>query len=299
MQRPPPLQLLPPFEAAARLGSFKEAALELHVTPSAISQQVRALEQWLDLRLFVRLTRGIELTPAGHQFHEIATRVLSEYGQRFVQFRARQAQPVLRVSMIPFIAHELILPRLQAFQRLHPAIDLRIETSMNLVDFSIEPIDAALRFGTGPWPGLASFPLCATAATLVGSDALLRDKPLRQPVDLCQHTLIHSRRDHDDWQEVARYWGWPSLEGKNALFLDDYFSAMLAAAQGLGLAIAVLPTTNRWIRDGRLVQAVPAFAIEQSYQFVCRREQAEEPALQALYQWVKALFEESALEPCV
>lgn len=292
MQRQPPLQLLPPFEAAARLGSFKLAATELHVTPSAISQQVRALEDWLETPLFVRLTRRIELTGAGHQFFEIATRVMGDYQLQFAQFRARQAKPVLRVSMIPFVAHEMVLPRLQDFQRLHPDIDLRIETSMNLVDFTAEPIDAALRFGAGPWAGLTALPLCATRATLVGAPALLQLHPLREPADLQQHTLIHSRRDRDDWQEAAQRLGIPDIRGKNALILDDYFSAMQAAAQGLGLAIAILPITNNWMRDGRLTQVLPfQLPTDQSYQFVCRREQADNPALRTLYHWIKSLFD--------
>lgn len=295
MQRPPPLQLLPPFEAAARLSSFKLAAQELNVTPSAVSQQVRALEQWLELRLFVRLTRGIELTSAGQQFHEVATRVLSEYDQRYERFRVRQQRPVLRVSMIPFIAHELILPRLQEFQRLNPEVDLRIETSMSLVDFAMEPIDAALRLGKGPWPGLASFPLCDTTATLVGSPELVQRQPLSSLEDLSSHTLIHSRREQDDWQQVALRAGIELMEGQKALILDDYFSAMQAAANGIGLAIAVLPVTNRWIRDGRLAQATPPMPTDLSFQFVCRREKSDEPEIRAFYQWVSTLFDEVAV----
>lgn len=292
MHRQPPLQLLPPFEAAARLGSFKRAAEELHVTSSAVSQQVRALEEWLDTALFVRLTRRIELTPAGSQFYDIVSRVLREYGQQFALFRARLARPVLRVSMIPFIAHELVLPKLQDFQCLHPDIDLRIETSMNLVDFTEEPIDAAVRFGEGPWAGLASFPLCATHATLVAAPTLLHERPIQGITDIQQHTLINSRRDRDDWQQVAQRLGLAALQRKNALILDDYFSAMQAAAQGLGLAIAILPITNNWIRERRLVQVFPMqLPTEQSYQFVCRRGQTENPAIRALYQWIKTLFD--------
>ena len=115
-----------------------------------------------------------------------------------------------------------------------------------------------------------------------------------------QHTLIHSRRDHDDWQAAAQRLGITQIEGKNALILDDYFSAMQAATQGLGLAIAILPITRRWIRDGRLQQALPfQLPTDQSYQFVCRREQAEEPALRALYQWVLTVMQECEAENVV
>ncbi len=292
MDRQPPLQLLPPFEAAARLGSFKRAAEELHVTPSAVSQQVKALEEWLDIALFVRLTRRIELSAAGRQFYEIVSRVLGEYTQQFAQFRMRMARPILRVSMIPFIAHELVLPKLQDFQYRHPDIDLRIETSMHLVDFAVEPIDAAVRFGAGPWPGLASFALCETHATLVAAPTLLREQPIQEIADLQQHTLIYSRRDRDDWQQAAQRLGLAAVQRKNALILDDYFSAMQAAAQGLGVAIAILPITNSWLREQRLVPVFPfQLPTEQSYQFVCRRGQAENPAIHALYQWMKSLFD--------
>src|SRR2546426_399357 len=153
MQKPPPLQLLPAFEAAARLLSFSKAAQELHVTTAAISQQIKQLEGHLGLSLFRRLTRRVELTDAGQQFAEVVGLVLSNYRQGHADLLHRFTQPVLRMSTSPLVVHEFLLPRMAAFQAAHPGVKIQLEGSMDFADFDKDPIDAAIRVGSGDWPG--------------------------------------------------------------------------------------------------------------------------------------------------
>src|SRR5262245_22952922 len=136
------LSYLPAFEAAARHLSFKRAAEELHITPSAVSQQMRALEDMLELKLFRRLTRGLALTPAGEQFAALVSAVLDRYARGAEQL-LQHGRQVLRVSTDSFVAHEVLIPALDSFKSRRPPIDLRIETSTQVLDLDGEALDAA------------------------------------------------------------------------------------------------------------------------------------------------------------
>src|SRR5262249_9789668 len=128
------LSYLPAFEAAARHLSFKLAAEELHLTPSAVSQQMRALEDMLELKLFRRLTRALALTAAGEQFAALVSETLDRYSRGAEQVLRQQGRQVIRVSTDPFVAHEVLIPALDSFKSKRPPIDLRIETSAQVLD---------------------------------------------------------------------------------------------------------------------------------------------------------------------
>jgi LysR family glycine cleavage system transcriptional activator len=295
MQRRPPLQLLPAFEASARLSSFKKAAAELHVTPSAISQQIRSLEDHIDMPLFDRLARRVELTDAGKQLFDIAQRLMSDFDRAYQSFRDQHQRPVLRVSMTAFTAYELVLPRLHEFQQQHPEIDVRIETSMALADFSNDMVDAALRFGTTTNPVLETLPLAQARATLVGAPDQLSQKPITCFDDVFAHTLIHTRRTPNDWAFAARKLGVDDFKPKQEMFLDDYFSAMLAARQGLGVALAILPITGAWLLDGRLTAPFPwAIQTEQDFHYVFRKTRHPRRGVMEFYHWIKQVFDDFA-----
>src|SRR4051794_36642926 len=192
MARLPPLNSLRAFEAAARHLSFAEAAAELHVTPAAISHQIKALEADLGVKLFRRFNRAVRLTDAGQAclpglrdgFERIAEAVA----------RARQGDSVgvLTVTASPAIAAKWLVPRLERFRERHPSIDLRIDASMRLVDFTREDVHVGLRYGGGKYPGLHTELLLRSEVFPVCAPALLKGKhPLREPEDLRHHTLIH------------------------------------------------------------------------------------------------------------
>mgnify|MGYP000022797635 FL=1 len=289
--KPPQIQLLTAFESAARVNSFKKAATELSITASAVSQQIKQLEAYLDVQLFNRLTRRVELTEAGVAFQRVAENTLSTYRSGYSAFQQQFSKPTIRLSVIPFVAFELIIPNLHEFRQLHPDIDLRIETSMALIDFDKEPIDAALRFGDGNWNGVEKLIISDCQSALVASRSLLESRPINSLDDLASHTLIHTRSSEDDWQKVANNLGVSKIVGKNYLVMDSYLSAMKAAEEGLGIAIGLFPLNNKWVRMGRLVTVFEPIDISYKNYFVFRRNDRKQKQLACCFQWLKAKYQ--------
>src|SRR5579875_3307714 len=156
MQRTPPLNALRAFEAAARHLSVKAAAAELHVTPGAVSQLLKALELHLGVKLFNRVNRGIFLTEAGQSYLPPIRNAFRQIAEASRRLAVAAETGILTVSVTPFFASAWLVPRLKAFQDAHPEIDLQVVTSNALVDFSRDAVDVAVRHGLGRYPGLAS-----------------------------------------------------------------------------------------------------------------------------------------------
>lgn len=290
MHKPPPLQLLPAFEAAARLLSFSKAAQELHVTTAAISQQIKQLEGHLGLSLFRRLTRRVELTDAGQQFAEVVGLVLSNYRQGHADLLHRFTQPVLRMSTSPLVVHEFLLPRMAAFQAAHPGVKIQLEGNMDFADFDKDPIDAAIRVGSGDWPGLEAWPLCDCEAVVLASPSLLAQRPVQHFDDLRHHTLIHPRASHLDWDTVGRFAQVSKLVRQGDLVLDSDLAALQAAKKGLGLAVVVIPA-NASSDLARLEDVVPVFPplrIPNKAFFVFRPHSGKEDLLRSAFTWIRA-----------
>lgn len=297
-KRPPPLQFLPTFEATARLSSMSRAGQELNLTASAVSQQIKQLEAMMEVQLFHRLTRRIELTEAGQAFFQVATRILRAYRQGHADMHARFARPVLRISCVPSVAHQLILPGLASFQETFPGIDLRLDARMDVVDFDTDPIDAAVRTGLGQWPGLVALPLGPCHGTLVASPELLKRHPVKDVRDLKHHVLIHPRitnGDQDDWDLVAAVLNVPRIERKSDLMLDSDLAGLQAAEQGLGVSMGFTPGIHAWLRSGKLVALVEPVEMAVSHYFVYReaaeKDEAQRERLRRVYAWVKGRYE--------
>ncbi|MEY4511393.1 MAG: hypothetical protein RLZZ450_3515 [Pseudomonadota bacterium] len=288
----PPIQLLIAFEAAARLGSFKAAAVELHLTPSAVSQQLRALEEHLSQSLFHRLPRAVELTEAGRFYFDVAREVLGLFRKGTARLHERYGRRTLRVSTDPAVAYEVLIPALADFQVLHPDIDLRIEASSALIDPRVDLIDAAVRFGRGqPWPGLASEQVAAMTSTLVASPLLLKKTPIKQLRDLTDHTLLDISGAPDHWGVIAAQAGFRI--GRRQSF-DSYLATLQAAAHGMGVAVGLFPLSSAWVHDGRLATPLPLRVPGVGYYLVCRPEDRERPDQLAFGRWLSARFAELA-----
>jgi DNA-binding transcriptional LysR family regulator len=291
MQGPPPLQWLPTFEAAARLLSFSKAAEELQVTPAAVSQQIRQLETHLGLQLFLRSARQVALTDAGRQFAALASELLTQYRQGHADLLHHHTRPVLRLSMTPLVAQELLIPRLAAFQARHPDVSVSLDGRMDLVDFDREPIDAAIRVGQGPWPGLQAWPLCQCVAAIVAAPSVLQRHPIRSLNDLANHTLIHPRQSQLDWQTAANHLGLEALPRLADLVLESDLSAMKAAEQGLGLALCLLPASPkvqaRLVPPEKLAFVLPPLPLPEPAWFVCRAPNGKDRLLRQAYEWIR------------
>ncbi|MFM2417967.1 MAG: hypothetical protein RL385_2690 [Pseudomonadota bacterium] len=288
----PPIQLLFAFEAAARLGSFKLAARELHLTPSAISQQLKALEESLGLTLFERSPRAISLSEAGNYYLEVARETLDTFRRGTERLHERFALRRLRVSCDAVVAYELIIPGLLDFQTRHPDIDLRVETSSALVDPRGGSIDAGVRFGRGPWPGLCADELAAMVATPVASRAYLRERPLRRAQELGAHTLIDVAGAPDYWSAVGTQLGFRIARRRS---FDSYLSTLQAAAHGSGVALGLFPLSTAWLSDGRLEAPLPLRVPGGAYHLVYRPEERERSDLTSLRDWILQRF--AALPP--
>lgn len=249
----PPLHFLRAVEAAARLGSFRAAASELHLTPSAVSQQIQAVEAALGADLFARVGRTVALTPEGALYCQDVRRALLELSDAGRRLASRSKGKVLRLSTVDFLSYEFLIPRLPAFQERFPDVELRIETSMRVVDLERSEIDAALRVRGRAGPGLVSEPIGAVEAAIVVSPE--RAKRLRTREDLCAETLLEMGEGAaGSWARLMR--GTGSGEAPlRILPLDSYFQTVTGAERGLGAAIGLFPMTTEWVRAGRL--AVP------------------------------------------
>src|SRR5256885_10288828 len=212
--RLPSLNGLRAFEAAARHLSFTQAASELNVTQTAISHQIKRLEEELGIRLFVRQNRALALTPEAKEYLPGIRAAFNDLRLATDRLKRRDNDHVLTISTLASLAAKWLLPRLSAFQQAHPGIDVRITTSTGLVDFKSGDVDAAIRYGRGQWPGVRADWLMADQLFPVGSPALLSgNKPLRCPEDLAHHVLLHSINE-DDWRRWLTAAGLPTCTSK-------------------------------------------------------------------------------------
>ena len=201
-RRLPPLNALKAFEAAARHLSFTRAAEELFVTQAAISHQIKALEEYLGIKLFRRKNRSLLLTEEGQSYFLDIKDIFASISEATDKLLARSAKGALTVSLQPSFAIQWLVPRLVKFSERHPDIDVRIK-AVDMDEGSLtDDVDVAIYYGRGNWPGLRSDKLHTEYLIPVCSPLLLTGpKPLRTPDDLTRHTLLHdtSRRDWKAW----------------------------------------------------------------------------------------------------
>lgn len=293
--RLPPLGALRTFEAAARQLSFVRAADELHVTPAAISHQVKALEEQLGVDLFRRLPRGLILTDAGRAMLPELARGLDHFARAVRGAVAGELAGTLRVTVIPSFAQLWLLPRLGRFLALYPEVEIIVMGNAELVDLTRADIDLGIRYGTGRYPGLTArllfteetFPVCAPAL-------LDGPPPLRRPDDLRHHRLLH------DWNLTAgeTWLAWSSwlqqlrlddVDPRHGLQLSDSMLLMEAAVRGLGVAIGRTSLAGDHLASGRLVRP---FALTRpadfAYWAVCPEGSETRPRLRAFVDWLVA-----------
>ncbi|MDP3405475.1 MAG: LysR family transcriptional regulator [Brevundimonas sp.] len=250
-----PLNALRAFEAAARHLNFTRAAIELCVSQGAVSHQVAQLEQRLGTRLFHRLPRGLALTDEGHVLVPVLAEMFDRVGATLDQYGDGRFREPLKVGVVGTFATGWLLPRLDAFARAHPAIDLRLSTNNNRVDLAAEALDFAIRFGHGAWHGTEAEPLMAAPMTPVCAPAIAAR--LRSPVDLVQERLLRSYRP-DEWTLWFDAAGLPAPVLRGPVF-DSAALMASAAAAGLGVALAPPAMFTRELASELLVQP---FAVE-------------------------------------
>ncbi|WP_085747394.1 MULTISPECIES: transcriptional regulator GcvA [unclassified Pseudomonas] len=294
LPRLPSLNGLRAFECAARHMSFTRAAEELNVTQTAISHQIRRLEDELGVRLFMRLKDGLALTEEGNAYLPGIRSAFLELRYSTEKLLESSNNSVLTISTLVSVASKWLLPRLPSFREAHPEIDVRISASTEWVDFRKGGIDAAIRYGDGNWPGLRADWLMADEIFPVCSPRLLNgDKPLNTPVDLAHHPLLQvsgvTANDWNDWLHAA---GQPPLTAKGPrLTFDLAMMAVQAAIDGQGVCIGRSTYVDDDLRAGRLVAPFDLRLKSASgFYLVTPHDQAESKKIVAFRGWLSQVL---------
>ena len=312
--RLPPLNALRAFEAAARHLSFKNAALELSVTPTAVSHQIKLLETSLGWPLFDRLTRALALTPQGEAMLPKVREGLECFAAAVESAHQRVDHGRLIVVLPPSFATRWLVPRLRRFALAQPSLRLQVIRSMNAIDgnqmagvAALEPVDlhqedspVAIRFGNGAYPGYHVDRMFGSDYIAVCSPKLLEaGPPLRVPADMRHQVLLHddataSERSGPGWEDWFRLAGVSGADTRAGTHFGDSGMAYVAALDGLGVALASRPLVANAIAQGRLVAPFD-IAVGQNYAYflVVQESISGRPMVQAFRQW---LLEEAKAE---
>jgi LysR family transcriptional regulator, glycine cleavage system transcriptional activator len=289
MVRPrlPPLNAIKAFEAAARLGSFTRAAEELNVTPGAVSRQIRALEDWLGARLFLRTSRNAVPTRAGTDLLAEAGPALDRLAGASLRVQSgAQAKGLLHVSALPTFAMRWLIPRLPKFQRDHPALELRIVTASTATEQFQMDVDAVISGPSGQ-PGWVGKRFLGEARLPLVSPDLMKRCPLRVPADLGRHTLLHAATLREAWPRWLAAADVPDLKPARDQVFEHFYFAIQAALEGLGVVMGPLALVGDELREGRLLAPMREPALRTRGYFVYAPEASSDaPAVAALRKWL-------------
>lgn len=293
MRRLPPLNSLRAFEAAARWLSFTKAAEELHVTPAAVSQQVRQLEEYLGLALFRRMTRAVQLTEEAKTVLPLVSEGFDRLAEAVDRLAREEESGLLTVSSAPTFAIKWLLQRLPDFADKYPAIDVRLDASLDTRDFARDGIDVSIRLGMGDYPGLHVARVFGEEVSLVCSPKLLQgDKPLSVPADLKKHRLLHVdwgdfNMPLPDWRSWTKAAGLEDIDVEHGPRFTVENMAIEAAVNGNGVALVSHHAVEEEIKAGLLVRPFDlVLQAEFSYWLVCPREYLRRAKVRAFCDWL-------------
>jgi len=289
--RLPPLTALRAFEAAARHMSFAQAAEELHVTPAALSYQIKSLEEHLGEPLFIRLNRAVELTEAGRALAPGANEGFQTLTNAWRATKRLQDNMTLNVTAGPAFTAKWMAPRLYEFARAHPKVDLRFSATLRMMDFDRDEVDVAIRFGYGPDQGVFSQKLSSEWFTPVMTPELAERYPT--PESLTEAPLIFDEstnflRPACDWPTWFRAMG-VDFSPRHGLHFSGADHAVDAALTGGGVVLGRRAMVVKDLYDGRLVAPFGvALGTKAHFRFLCRQGTENRPQIVALREWILA-----------
>lgn len=284
----PPLNALRAFDSAARHESFARAADELHLTPSAISHQIRKLEELLGAALFDRRARGLVLSDAGRRYHAVVSDAFGRLQRGTESVFGASARARLRVSAMPAFATYWLIPRLARFRAANPDVDVELDTTDGFAAIGVDGVDVGLRFGPGPQPGLHADPLFTDRMTPVCSPRLLAETGPLAPADIVRFTLLQERRAEGEWRRWLAAVGVPEDGIGQRLRFDTTAAAYHAAGAGLGFAMGWLGLLADTLASGALVAPFPQIVLPraQAYHAVCAAGRANDGPVAAFRLWL-------------
>ena len=300
--RLPPLNALRAFEATARHMSFAKAAEELFVTPSALSYQVRQLEEHLGQKLFERLNRAIALTTAGEKLYPGIHTGLLAMSEAVSGLKNATPDDVLIVSTGPAFAAKWLAPRMYRFIEAHPDIELQLSANLKLVEFGVDGVDVAVRFGYGDYPDLHVEPIFDDVVTPMCSPELI-ERGLKKPSDLENFTLLHDDSMSQlerapDWQEWLRRAGVTNVDASRGMRFSHADHSIDAAVEGAGVALGRSSLAGRELQSGRLVAPFDVhLTTSAAFWFVCAPTDLEKPKVEAFREWLMKEASEHSVNP--
>jgi LysR family glycine cleavage system transcriptional activator len=282
----PPLTTLRAFEAAARHANFASAADELSITPAAVSQQVRHLEDHLGVRLFTRRARSVEVTAAGADYARTVGTVLDQLALATERIHHADQAGKLTIATTPSFAAQWLMPRLIQFLELHPELDVRLSTTNALVDFARQDVDVAVRYGDGRWPGLQAELLTATELFPVCSPLFRQgSQRLRIPADLHPRSLL--RLMSDEWPKWLAAAKLDDMRAEGPQYSDVGLLTQAAmAGQGIALGQSIIVADH--LAGGRLIEPFNLRIPSQSaYYIVGLPGDLDRPKVRAFSEWLQ------------
>lgn len=281
----PPLPALRAFEAAARRSSFKEAAEELAVTPTAVSYQIRRLEEQLGAALFERRIRQVSLTAAGEALHRAAARALDRIESEWTRLRDDRSTVVLLIG--PMVAGRWLVPRMADFWRENPQIDLRLHHSARTYNLEAADADLAIAYGDGNWPQYTVEELIQIDMTPVMAPLLANALgPVERADDLMRFPLIHER-DRQDWDRWIAENCSPNARSHGEVIIQDANVALHAAINGQGVALGIIRFIHDDLAAGRLMRPVETtIRPARAYYLLTRPRMPANSALRRVHDWL-------------
>ncbi|KFJ11542.1 bacterial regulatory helix-turn-helix, lysR family protein [Delftia acidovorans] len=285
-----PLQALRTFVEVGQRKSVKAAAQALHVTPGAVSQQIRVLEDRLGVVLLERERLGMRLTEAGASVFPRLREAFLQIDQAMHDLESTKARRSLTVSTVATFAASWLVPRLGRFKQLHPDIEIRVEATSELVDLRRDRVDVALRHGLGDYPGLEVLPLMAPVLTPVASPGFLKahGAVIHEAGDCLSYPLLHDG-DRADWPLWLKAHGVADdMRAERGSAFDDDFLLIRAAEAGQGLALVPQAYAQEEIAAGRLIQVLDKpWPARFAYYAVTRPGAADRPEVRAFLEWIR------------
>lgn len=290
--RLPPLRALGCFETSARVGSFTVAADELCLTPSAVSHQIRLLEEHLGFLLFNRVGRKMVLTDAGRAYYELVKSPLKTISGAKRRLKSLGQRDTLCVKIPGDMASAWLMPRISSFIEQYPDIRLTVVTGdKDALRFDDDEPDAEIRYGHGKWPTFTAIHLMQDCLLPVCSPKLLALKAINEPADVLHHHLLYTGSRSVDWHAWANHFGVDEIDAAQSTRIDRSSLVREAAVLGVGLALESRLCAERTIAAGTLVAPLPDHAYDEgAYYYTYSKSIGESAKSIAFKDWLLAEF---------
>lgn len=293
----PSLPLLAAFEAAARTGSVTAAAKELSLTQSAVSRQIKALEEQLGAELFHRERQTIQLTSAGETYAREIRDALYKISAASLNLRANPKGGTLNLAVLPLFGTRWLAPRLPKFLAANPGCNINLTTKISYFDLRQEVLDAAIHFGSPLWTGGEMVKLCEEVVIPVCSPEMRAEYDFRSPADLRKAPLLHMTTRPDAWEQWLVKHDAPA-DNVHGMLFDQFATAAEAAKSGVGIALLPEFLISEELQSGQLERALDISSTsEGAYYLVWQPDRRDYPPLAAFRSWILAEMDEERASP--